>query len=84
MDMAVPLWLPDERGRATAPADSRGSAIDSRTQAARLRVAATVPEAWWNWQRAVVDSETAGDQLDNAERIAADVNRPAFRGGQLV
>ena len=83
MGVAVPLWLPDERGRATALADAQGSAIDSRTQAARLRLAATVREAWWNWQRAMVDSETAGDQLANAERIAADVAR-RLKAGELA
>ena len=73
--VAVPLWLPGERGRAAALADAEGAAIDSRTLAARLRVAATVREAWWNWQRARVEADIARDPVDNARRIAADVAR---------
>ena len=81
--VAVPLWLPGERGRAAALADAEGAAIDSRTLAARLRVAAAVREAWWNWQRARVEAGVARDQLDNAGRIAADVAR-RLKAGDLA
>jgi hypothetical protein len=43
--VAIPLWLPGERGRSQALADAEGRAIESRTTAAQLRVAATVREA---------------------------------------
>jgi hypothetical protein len=51
--------------------------------AAQLRVAAAVREAWWNWQRARADAATAQGQLDNAQRIAADVGK-RLKAGDLA
>jgi cobalt-zinc-cadmium efflux system outer membrane protein len=73
--VAVPLWLPGERSSSAALADAEGAATESRATAAQLRVAATVREAWWQWQRARIEVGTARDQLDNARLIAADVAR---------
>lgn len=78
--IAVPLWLPGERGNSAALADAEGAAIESRATAAQLRVAATVREAWWQWQRARIEVDSARDQLDNTSRIAADVARRAKAG----
>lgn len=78
--VAVPLWLPGERSRSAALADAEGAAIESRATAAQLRVAATVREAWWQWQRARIDVDSARDQLDNARLIAADVARRTKAG----
>jgi cobalt-zinc-cadmium efflux system outer membrane protein len=76
----VPLWLPGERSGSAALADAEGAAIESRVSAAQLRVAATVRDAWWQWQRARVEVESARDQLDNTLRIAADVARRTKAG----
>ena len=78
--IAVPLWLPGERGSSAALADAEGAAIESRAVAARLRLAASVREAWWQWQRAQIEVGTARDQLEHARRIAADVARRAKAG----
>lgn len=78
--IAVPLWLPGERGRSAALADAEAAAIESRATAAQLRVAASVREAWWQWQRARIEADSARDQLDNARRIAADVARRTKAG----
>ena len=78
--VAVPLWLPGERGRSAALAEAEGAAIESRATAARLRIAATVREAWWQWQRARIEVDSARDQLDNTRRIAADVARRTKAG----
>jgi cobalt-zinc-cadmium efflux system outer membrane protein len=78
--IAVPLWLPGERGRSAALADAEGAAVESRATAAQLRVAATVREAWWQWQRARIEADSARDQLDNTRRIAADVARRTKAG----
>jgi cobalt-zinc-cadmium efflux system outer membrane protein len=78
--IAVPLWLPGERGNSTALADAESAAIESRATAAQLRVAATVREVWWQWQRARIEVGTARDQLDNTRRIAADVARRTKAG----
>ena len=71
--MALPLWLPGERARSGALADAEANAIDSRVVAAQLRLAGTLREAWWQWQRARIDADVAGAQLANARRLAADV-----------
>lgn len=81
--VAIPLWLPGERGRSQALAQAEGQAVESRTVAAQLRVAAAVREAWWNWQRAVADAATAQGQLDNAQRLAADVGK-RLKAGDLA
>ena len=73
--IAVPLWLPGERSRSAALADAEGAVVESRAAAARLRLAATVRDAWWQWQRARIDAVTAREQLDRAQRIGADVTR---------
>ena len=78
--VAVPLWLPGERGNSVALADAEGAAIESRATAAQLRVAATVRDAWWQWQRARIEVGTARDQLKNTRLIAADVARRAKAG----
>jgi cobalt-zinc-cadmium efflux system outer membrane protein len=78
--VAVPLWLPGERSRSAALADAEGAAIESRATAAQLRVAATVREAWWQWQRARIEVDGARDQLDNTRRIAADVAKRTKAG----
>ena len=81
--VAVPLWLPGERRGAGALADAEAAAVESRTDAAKLRLASTVREAWWNWQRAGIDVEMARAQLDSARRIASDVTRRA-KAGELT
>ena len=44
--IAVPLWLPNERRSAGALADAELAATASRASAARLRLAASVRDAW--------------------------------------
>ncbi len=78
--LAVPLWLPGGRSRSAALAEAEGAAIESRTLAAQLRVAATVREAWWQWQRARIEVDTARDHVDNTRRIATDVARRTKAG----
>lgn len=81
--IAIPLWLPGERRNVGSLADAEAAAIESRVSAARLRLAATVREAWWNWERARIDTDIARAQLDNARRIATDVARRT-RAGDLA
>jgi outer membrane protein, heavy metal efflux system len=78
--VAVPLWLPGERSSSAALADAEGAATESRATGAQLRVAATVREAWWQWQRARIEVGSARDQLENARLIAADVARRTKAG----
>lgn len=81
--IAIPLWLPGERGRSQALAEAEGRAVESRSNAAQLRVAAAVRESWWNWQRARAEAEMARAQLANAQRISEDVSR-RLKAGDLA
>ena len=83
LGLAVPLWLPAERGRALALADAEAGALDSRLRAAQLRVAGSVREAWWVLQRARIDADAARDRLVAARRLATDVAR-RLKAGDLA
>ena len=81
--VAVPLWLPNERSRAQAVAESELSAIDSRVAAARWRAAGAVREAWWALQSARQDVQAARTRLAAAQALSADVSR-RLRAGDLA
>ncbi|MBN9459945.1 MAG: TolC family protein [Burkholderiales bacterium] len=73
--LSAPLWLPGERERTARLADAQLAAVDARVSAARLRLAAAIRDAWWEWQRAELEHGLAVDRLENARRLNADVLR---------
>lgn len=81
--VAVPLWLPGERRGRAAQAEADAAVLDSRTQAARWRLAGALRETAWAWQRARLDAQITRDQLAASERLAADVARRT-RAGDLA
>ena len=78
--IAIPLWLPGERLRTGAVADAELRAAASRVLAAQLRTAASVREAYWLWQRALLDHDLARERLINAQQLAADVAKRVQAG----
>lgn len=78
--MAIPLWLPGERSRTGAVADAQARAAASRVQAAQLRTAAGVRDAYWLWQRALLEHDLARERLENARKLAADVAKRVQAG----
>ena len=78
--IAVPVWLPGQRTASADLAQAEISFVERRLLASQLRLAASVRDAWWNWQRARVDAEMAREQLANAKRLAADVARRTQAG----
>lgn len=78
--LGVPLWLPGQRRSSVVLAEAESAAIESRAIAAKLRLASSVRDAWWQWQRARVEVGTARDQADSTRVIAADVARRAKAG----
>lgn len=80
--IALPLWLPGEKDGTRALADARKEALDARTLAARLQLAAELRSAWWAWQQAGQDQQVAQARADNAARLAADVER-RMKAGDL-
>jgi len=81
--IAVPLWLPNERGSTSALAEAELAVTESRVGAARLRLAASLRSAWWDRQRAAVDVDIARGQLASARRLADDVSR-RVKAGELA
>lgn len=78
--VALPLWLPGERDRSQRLAQAEAEQQQWRTQAARLRVAQMVRDAWWQGQRARVAVELADSRSRNAQQLAADVLRRVKAG----
>jgi cobalt-zinc-cadmium efflux system outer membrane protein len=78
--IAVPLWLPGQRTASAELAQAEISFVERRLLASQLRIAASVRDAWWSWQRAHVDAELAREQLINARRLATDVARRTLAG----
>lgn len=81
--VAVPLWLPGERGRAQALAQAEFEALDTRQAAARLRLAGALREAWWQLHRARLDIAQAQARRDSAAQLAGDVGR-RVQAGELA
>lgn len=81
--LALPLWLPDERARAGALAEAETRTLASRAGHARLRIAATVREAWWSWHRARHAHQLARARLDHTRLLAHDVAR-RYAAGELA
>lgn len=81
--ISIPLWLPGERTRAIALADAQARNARSRLQAAQLRTAAQVREAYWTWQRAALDHALATELLGHARQLAQDVAK-RVRAGDLA
>lgn len=78
--VALPLWLPGEQRLAKSVAEAELAAVSSRMVGAQLRIAATVRDAYWLWQRALIDREIAASRLENARRLAADVAKRVAAG----
>jgi cobalt-zinc-cadmium efflux system outer membrane protein len=81
--LALPLWLPDERARSGALAAAEDAALAAKWHAARLRVAASVRDAWWAAQLARLDETLAQTRLDSARQLASDTAR-RVRAGDLA
>ncbi|ENO87890.1 TolC family protein [Thauera linaloolentis] len=73
--LALPIWLPGERGGTADLAMAEMAAGESRAQAARLRTAAAVRAAYWDWQRTLIEAELGRERLGNARELVADVAR---------
>lgn len=81
--IAVPLWLPGQRTASAELAQAEISFVERRLLASQLRLASSVRDSWWAWQRARVDAELAREQLVNARRLAADVAK-RMQAGDLA
>lgn len=71
--IAAPLWLPGQRTASAELAKAERSLVERHLVASQLRLASSVRDAWWTWQRSRVDADMAREQLASAQRLAADV-----------
>lgn len=78
--LAVPLWLPGERGRAQAVAVAQSAAVDARQLHAQWRLAAELRDSGWAHRRARIEHDLAAQRLAHARQIAADVARRVKAG----
>jgi cobalt-zinc-cadmium efflux system outer membrane protein len=80
LGVAVPLWLPGQRGARLAAARAGDEAVLASRDAARLRVAGLVREAVWNVTLQRADVALAQAQASALEALAADVDRRVAAG----
>lgn len=80
--VSAPIWLPGERASTGAVADAHRQAVQSRMRAAQLRTAGLLRADYWQWQRAILESQLAAERVKKARQLAADVAR-RVRAGDL-
>ena len=73
--LAMPLWLPGERAGQRALAEVEGAALERQLEAAQLRTAGEVREAWWSVALAREASELAHRRVAGARDLETDVAR---------
>lgn len=81
--IAAPLWLPGERERTRALAESEQRAVDSRLDAAQWRAVAAVREAWWAVQATDQALRVVQARATQAGQLAEDVAK-RVRAGDLA
>ncbi len=82
-EVAVPLWLPGQRGAQLSIAQTQQALLDAQTSAQRLELAANVREAWWKLAAAGNTAALARGRLNSALLLQADVER-RFEAGDLA
>lgn len=80
LGLALPLWLPGQRQRASALSEAELRAVESRAAAQQWRLAARVREAWWQHHRGQSEWDLAQARLGHAQQIALDVGRRVKAG----
>ncbi|KLN57406.1 TolC family protein [Variovorax paradoxus] len=75
-----PLWLPGQRGARGVAADAEMKLAHAQTQAARLRVAGLVREAFWKLSAAQAEAASTAAQTRYLQGIASDVQRRVQAG----
>ncbi|MBK1714936.1 TolC family protein [Rubrivivax gelatinosus] len=83
LGIALPLWLPGQRGARLAAADAQAAAASAAADAARLQLAGAVQEAAWAVWMQQAEVESAAIQADEFEALAHDVAR-RVRAGDLA
>lgn len=75
VELALPLWLPGQRGARQAAAMADADALDAVRDALRLQLAGEVREAWIALALARSDGELARTRLGTAQALEQDLRR---------
>lgn len=81
--VALPLWLPGQRGARQAAADSEAALATQGAEVARLRLAGQLRELAWSLAALQAEVANARAQLAYLRELAADVER-RVRAGDLA
>ncbi|MBK7000116.1 MAG: TolC family protein [Rhodoferax sp.] len=83
LELAMPMWLPGQRGAREREAAAGLSEIDARRAALRLQIAGEVREAWWALANARQAARLAENREATAIALESDVLR-RFKAGELA
>jgi cobalt-zinc-cadmium efflux system outer membrane protein len=83
LGIALPLWLPGQRGGRAALAEAGSAEVLAAERGARLRLAGELREAAGEWALAAAEAGAGEAQLQTLAALAADVER-RVRAGDLA
>ena len=78
--IALPLWLPGERGRQDAIVSAESDQYNAALAAAKLKIAGEVREAYWQVRLTENELALARRKVEEAAVLAADVERRVKAG----
>ncbi len=79
-EIALPLWLPGERGRQSAIVNAERDQYDTGLTAAKLKIAGEVRDAYWQARLAENELALTRRKAQEAAVLAADVERRVKAG----
>ena len=80
VELATPIWLYGQRDRAASVAQSAQAAFAGVSKLARLVLAGSLREAWWEARLAELDFSLAKRKLAAEQALATDVSRRVKAG----
>lgn len=83
VEMAVPLWLPGQQAAQAAVAASGQTHVWAQQHALRLQLAGDLRTGWWTVAAARQTRAQAGQRVDTAQALLANVQR-RYRAGELA
>lgn len=82
LGLNIPLWLWNERSSSINLADAEYKKLLSQYYISKLRVAADVRDAYWNYQKSKIEYDLALRRNENAKSLTLDVEK-RFKAGDL-
>ena len=83
IEFELPFATPRVRAVNATAGDAEAAALESNQRAAKIRLAAEVRDAYWGARIARIEADVAQRKLDEANQLAADVER-RFQAGDVA